>query len=517
MKMTESVKLSKKDFVAPADVRWCPGCGDYSILNALQKTLPEIGIQRENIVVVSGIGCSSRFPYYMNTYGFHTIHGRAPTVATGVKVTNPDLSVWMITGDGDALSIGGNHFMHLMRRNVDINVLLFNNEIYGLTKGQYSPTSEQGTKTKTSPMGSIDHPINPISLALAAEATFVARTSDGNPKHMNQILKAAASHKGCSFVEILQNCVIFNDKTFEDFLGRSVRDDNTLVLEEGKPLIFGKDRDKGVKYSSKGMEMVNIGEDGITLDDIVVHDPRNAPPGLTYAISRLRHPEAPVPMGVFKSVENRSVFEDMLVAQIDEATKAKGEGDLQKLLTGNGSWDVYEGKKSDRSTVTRIHDFASSEEQTIMSELEKGENAIASDPLLGALNNTIETMLAETETFPIATVSSEESLDVAIKLLLEKKIGCLPVIEDGKVLGILSERDITLKVMMKNIDLEFTPVSAIMSKDPTVLNTQNTVSHAISAMSAGSFRHLPVTDEEGNLQIVSVKGLMRYMSQKAKS
>jgi len=233
--------LTKKDFVTANEVRWCPGCGDYAILNAIQKTFPDLGIPKENFVVISGIGCSSRFPYYMETFGFHTIHGRAPSVATGVKVANPDLSVWMITGDGDGLSIGGNHLLHILRRNLNINILLFNNQVYGLTKGQYSPTSSVGMKTKSTPMGSFDHPVNPIQFALGAEATFVARTVDTNPKHMVETFKAAQAHQGTSFVEIFQNCVIFNKDVWEGIYGRDSRDEQILYLEEGKPLLFGKE------------------------------------------------------------------------------------------------------------------------------------------------------------------------------------------------------------------------------------------------------------------------------------
>lgn len=336
----ENVSLTKKDFVAPVEVRWCPGCGDYSILNSVQKVFPELGIPKEDFVVVSGIGCSSRFPYYMNTYGFHTIHGRAPTVATGVKTANPDLSVWMITGDGDGLSIGGNHLMHVLRRNPDINILLFNNRIYGLTKGQYSPTSEKGTMTKTSPMGSVDHPINPLSFALSAEATFVARTMDTNPKHMTETFKAAAAHKGVSFVEVFQNCVIFNDKVFEDVSGRAVRDDQTLMLEHGKPLVFGKEKNKGIRLNGLSPEVVTVGENGVEEKDLLVHDSKLDDTTYAFLLSKLAFPEFPTPMGVIRDVENKLVYEDQVVEQIEAAKAKKGEGDLQALLYGQDYWDI---------------------------------------------------------------------------------------------------------------------------------------------------------------------------------
>src|SRR3954462_8795886 len=265
-------QLKKADFVSDQEVRWCPGCGDYAILNNVQKVMPDLGISREKMVFVSGIRCSSRFPYYMNTYGFHSIHGRAPAIATGIKAANPDLSVWVITGDGDALSIGGNHFMHVLRRNLDINYILFNNRIYGLTKGQYSPTSVFGQRTKSTPMGVIDYPVNPLSLAIASEATFVARSIDIDVKHLGTTVEAAAKHKGVSFLEVYQNCNIFNDGAFDYFAERSVRPDKVLYLEHGKPMIFGKDRNKGIRMNGALPEVVTIGENGVTEAEILVHD-----------------------------------------------------------------------------------------------------------------------------------------------------------------------------------------------------------------------------------------------------
>src|SRR3979409_1459530 len=268
----------KAAFVSDQEVRWCPGCGDYAILNNVQKVMPELGIPREKIVFVSGIGCSSRFPYYMKTYGFHSIHGRAPAIATGIKSANPELSVWVITGDGDALSIGGNHFMHVLRRNLDINYILFNNRIYGLTKGQYSPTSVFGQRTKSTPMGVIDYPVNPLSLAIASEATFVASSIAIDGKHIGAMVEAAARHKGVSFLEVYQNCNIFNDGAFDYFAERSVRQDNVLYLEDGKPMIFGKDRNKGIRMNGAHPEVVTIGENGITEADLLVHNVNLADP-----------------------------------------------------------------------------------------------------------------------------------------------------------------------------------------------------------------------------------------------
>ena len=335
----EENKLTKKDFVTPNDVRWCPGCGDYAILNAIQRTFPELGVPKEKFVVVSGIGCSSRFPYYVNTYGFHTIHGRAPTVATGVKVANPELSVWMITGDGDGLSIGGNHLLHLLRRNPDVNVLLFNNRIYGLTKGQYSPTSEVGKRTKSTPAGSVDYPVNPLLFALGSEATFVARTSDTDMKHMVETFKAAHAHKGASFVEIFQNCVIFNNKTWEPVTGRENKDEQTLVLEEGKPLTFGADRNKGIRLNGLDPEVVTLGEDGVSEADLLVHNPKTANPAYASLLAQMAYPAFPTPFGILRHLEGRETYEDAVGHQIT-AARSKGEGELQALLTGNDSWVV---------------------------------------------------------------------------------------------------------------------------------------------------------------------------------
>lgn len=330
--------LTKKDFTSDQVVRWCPGCGDYSILAQTQKLLPELGIPKENVVFVSGIGCASRFPYYMNTYGMHTIHGRAPSFASGVKISNPELSVWLISGDGDALSIGGNHLIHILRRNVDVNILLFNNRVYGLTKGQYSPTSLPGHVTKSSPMGSIEQALNPLSLALAAEATFVARSVDTHAKHLGEVLKRAAAHKGTSFVEILQNCVIFNDKTWEDVTDKKTKENNALLLEHGKPMIFGAEKNKGIRLNGLKPEVVELGGD-ISESDLLVHDENCSDPTYAYLLSRMTYPEYPCPMGVFRSVE-KPTYEDQLVGQVKTAMEKKGEGDLNQLYSSADTWTV---------------------------------------------------------------------------------------------------------------------------------------------------------------------------------
>jgi 2-oxoglutarate/2-oxoacid ferredoxin oxidoreductase subunit beta len=336
---TEPIKLTRKDFVSDQEVRWCPGCGDYSILAQTQKVMPDFGVPKENIVFISGIGCAGRLPYYMNTYGFHTIHGRAPTIATGLKASRPELMVWVITGDGDALSIGGNHLLHSMRRNVDITMVMHNNRIYGLTKGQASPTSEFGKRTKSTPMGSVDRPIQPLTIALAAEATFVARTVDTHTEHIQGTLEAAGRHRGSSFVEVLQNCNIFNDGAWRDFTDREIREDRMLTLEHGKPMIFGKERDKGIRLVGLRPEVVTIGEDGITEADLLVHDAHSEDPYLALILSRMFWPEFPVPVGVLRAVQ-KPTHSDLLDAQIEQAKEKSGEGDLAKALVAGETWTV---------------------------------------------------------------------------------------------------------------------------------------------------------------------------------
>ncbi len=338
--IAEPPKYSKKDFVSNQTVRWCPGCGDYAILDAVQKSFATLGIPHEKIVVISGIGCSSRFPYYMNTYGFHTIHGRAPAFATGLKVARPDLSVWVVTGDGDGLSIGGNHLLHAMRRNIDLKVLLFNNRIYGLTKGQYSPTSEVGKITKTSPYGSIDRPIQPVSIALAAEATFVARGVDVHGAHLREIIGRAAAHRGSAFVEILQNCNIFNDGAFADVTDRKSSAEHKVELEHGKPLIFGAARDKGIRLDQSFDPVVTaVGEKGVPEEELLHHDEKTPNPSLAYLLSQLGPPEFPTPVGVFRDVKQET-YDGAVYRQIQEARQAGKVKDLNALLREGDIWEV---------------------------------------------------------------------------------------------------------------------------------------------------------------------------------
>ncbi len=331
--------LTNKDFTSDQEVKWCPGCGDYAILRAMQKALPNLERKKEDFVFISGIGCSSRFPYYMNTYGFHTIHGRAPAFATGVKLANPNLSVWQITGDGDALAIGGNHFIHALRRNIDINILLFNNEIYGLTKGQFSPTSKKGIKTKSNPHGTTDEPFSPSDLAIGAQGSFFARVVDTNPKLMQQIFVEAESHRGTSLIEILQNCVIFNDKTFAPITAKEVKQDAQIVLEQGKPMLFGAEMNKGIVLNGFKLEVVTIGENGITEKDILVHDAKEQDPTLHAMLARMRPPEFPAALGIIRAV-NRPTFDEGLLSQLEYEKENAKFNTVDELLQSGDTWEI---------------------------------------------------------------------------------------------------------------------------------------------------------------------------------
>jgi len=331
---------TKKDFQTDQEVRWCPGCGDYAILNAVQSVFPELGIPREQFVVVSGIGCSSRFPYYMNTYGFHSIHGRAPAVATGIKIARPDLEVWVATGDGDSLAIGGNHTIHMLRRNVGIKVLMFNNRIYGLTKGQYSPTSEIGKKTKSTPFGTADRPFDPLALAIGAGATFVARSVDVFQVHLKDTLRKTAAHRGAAYVEILQNCNIFNDGAWNEVTEKEARSEHVVELEHGKPLIFGRNRDKGIRLNGLEPEVVKLG-DGISEKDLMVHDEHNPNPNYAFVLAQMDAiPGFPTPLGVFRSWDLPR-YEDVMAAQVRDVTAKRGPGDIDKLLRSGDVWEVH--------------------------------------------------------------------------------------------------------------------------------------------------------------------------------
>ncbi|HLF14257.1 MAG TPA: 2-oxoacid:ferredoxin oxidoreductase subunit beta [Bacteroidota bacterium] len=335
---TPEVKLTGRDFQSDQDVRWCPGCGDYSILAQVQRVMPELNLPRHRIAFISGIGCSSRFPYYMNTYGFHSIHGRATAIATGLKIARPDMMVWVATGDGDGLSIGGNHLIHACRRNIDIKILLFNNQIYGLTKGQYSPTSEFGKVTKSTPHGSVDHPFNPLLVALGAEASFVARTLDRDPKHLQYVIKRAAEHRGTSFVEVYQNCNVFNDGAFFTFTEKDTRDDNVLAVEHGKPMIFGKAKDRGIRLDGFTPTVVSLADGKYSASDLMVHNEKDTM--LSFILARMSNlPNLPRPTGVIYSVE-RPLYEVEVARQIETAVQKQGEGDLAELLDSGDTWTI---------------------------------------------------------------------------------------------------------------------------------------------------------------------------------
>ena len=340
METKTEIKLSSKDFVTDQEIRWCPGCGDYSILKQVQTVMPELGLKREEIVFISGIGCSSRFPYYMETFGMHSIHGRATAIASGLKATRPELSIWIVTGDGDALSIGGNHLIHLLRRNFDVNILLFNNEIYGLTKGQYSPTSPVGKVAKSTPMGSVAHPFNPLALCMGADATFIARTMDRDPVHMRELLKRAHQHKGTSMLEIYQNCNVFNDGAFEIFTEKGTKKMNTLFVEQGKPLVFGENGSKGIKLD--GLKPIVVSLSDVSANDLWIHDETEQAKAnilVRFFNNKSDENKLPRPFGVFYK-EERFCYEDALNAQIAEAIANKGIGDLDELIRGKNTWTI---------------------------------------------------------------------------------------------------------------------------------------------------------------------------------
>jgi len=334
-----AVKLTVEDFKSDQMVKWCPGCGDHAILRAVEKVLPEIGYKKENFAFISGIGCSSRFPYYVQTYGFHSIHGRASAIASGVKIASPGLSVWIVTGDGDSMAIGGNHFIHLIRRNIDVNLLLFNNQIYGLTKGQYSPTSPLGSHTKTSPYGTIEHPFNPGELVLGAQGTFFARGVDVNPKLMTEIMFEAAKHDGTSVVEVLQNCVIFNEGAYNMLTDKENREERLIILRHGQPMIFGKNSDKGIRINGTRLEVVQLGENGITENDLLVHDQHSNDPGIHLMLAKMSYPEFPVAMGVIRSAKSET-YDDLMEEQIVQIKAKSKIKCMDDLLNSGETWFV---------------------------------------------------------------------------------------------------------------------------------------------------------------------------------
>jgi 2-oxoglutarate ferredoxin oxidoreductase subunit beta len=495
--------LTRKDFVSDQDVRWCPGCGDYAILAQMQRVLPELGIPKEKMVFVSGIGCSSRFPYYMNTYGIHSIHGRAPTLATGLKVANPDLHVWVITGDGDGLSIGGNHLLHLLRRNVNLNIILFNNRIYGLTKGQYSPTSLPGHKTKSSPMGSIEQSFNPTSVAIAAEATFVARSADRNTKHLAEILRRAAEHKGTSFVEIYQNCNIFNDGAWLHVTEAETKDDNTLILEDGQPMIFGKDKDKGIRLNGLVPEVVSLGN-GVTEADLLIHDETYEGPALAYLLSRLEYPAHPLPFGVFRRIE-RPTYEEQLMAQGKQAIEDRGPRDLAKLFHSGDTWIVPEDSGWKPEDLRGLPTEPSPSQPDLAPGIDSEE--AEQDDLTDLMLNPI----SELDLPDPHTVTPDTTLDIAVDTMQEKNLGCLVVTgDDGRLAGIFAQGDIFSQVAGKDIDLRSTTVSSLMTPDPTSLKRSAPIGHVLHLMAHHGYRHIPIIDGKGRpVKLASFKAILK--------
>jgi 2-oxoglutarate ferredoxin oxidoreductase subunit beta len=511
---TELEVLKPADFASDQDVRWCPGCGDYSILAQMKKMLPSLGIAREKMVFVSGIGCSSRFPYYMNTYGMHSIHGRAPAIATGLKSVRPDLSVWVITGDGDGLSIGGNHLMHAIRRNLDINIILFNNRIYGLTKGQYSPTSPLGKVTKSTPVGAIDNPIHPISIAIGCEATFVARSIDVNIKHLGDILQRAAQHEGTAFVEVYQNCNVFNDGAWEYATDRAVKADNIIELEHGKPLIFGKNRDKGIRLNGLEPEVVELGK-GISEDDLLFHDEKTPEPSLAYLLSRMRNEDGfPEPIGVFRAV-TAPQYDVELNRQVSEAIEKRGRGDLGKLFNAGETWTVAATETT--PAKTNGHSPDGLPDDTVIEESSGHPVPLAgASPVPRIVEKSLEKDLVSVLARRKHVVAKPETkVGEVLKQLVDQRVGCAVIVGNAeeKVVGIFSERDALLKLNTEFANLKDRPVSEFMTKNPETLQANAKIAFAVQRMDLGGYRHVPIVDDQGRLQgVISVRDILNYLT-----
>jgi 2-oxoglutarate ferredoxin oxidoreductase subunit beta len=499
--------LKRSDFVSSSEVRWCPGCGDYAVLNAVQNVLPRLGIPKEKYVFVSGIGCSSRFPYYLDTYGFHSIHGRAPTIATGVKVANPELSVWVITGDGDGLSIGGNHLVHALRRNLDMNIILLNNRIYGLTKGQYSPTSEKGTITKTSPYGVIDEPINPLRIALASEATFVGRALDTDPKHIAEVLEVGAEHAGTAFVEILQSCVIFNKKAWAGISDRSTREDRLLYLEQGKPLIFGEKRNKGIILNGTTPEVVTIGEQGITRGDLVVHDMYREDPVYAAMLTKMDYPDYPLPVGIYRA-SKKPLYEEELDKQIKEVTALRGRRNLQALLRGSEYWTVSrKGTSIKRSSS--ISALANDESQVMDEQIQALLKS--TDPLTASLKTTVGKIFYDYDYKRSKMLSPRDSIAKAIAHFTAARIECILLGDSKRLYGILSERDIIQNVVLTSIDRDRMPVSSIMRPVYEIMEESNSIGDVINILSISGHRHVPIRLKDGGFGLVTIRQILRFI------
>ncbi|MBL8164113.1 MAG: CBS domain-containing protein, partial [Anaerolineae bacterium] len=500
---------TRKDFVSDQTVRWCPGCGDYAILAAVQKALPELGVRREDTVFISGIGCSSRFPYYMNTYGIHSIHGRAPTLAAGLKVARPDLSIWIVTGDGDGLSIGGNHLLHMCRRNVDVNILLFNNRIYGLTKGQYSPTSLPGHKTKSSPMGSIEQSFNPLSVTLGAEATFVARSIDTLNKHLDEVIKQAAAHKGTSFVEIFQNCVIFNDNAWTHVSDKNVQDDNAIFLEADKPMIFGKNRDKGLRLNGLRLEVVTLGA-GVSEADLMLHDPSDR--NLAYILTQMEYPSFPVPFGVIYAVD-KPTYETQLMGQVHSAQQ-KGKTDLKSLYHSDYTWTVEADMRSVRVTDTTEMVISAAMDEEYLDDMEREMAGVLAAAQSGVHQGLAQDPLANLHSGKhLVTVTPDATLAEAIAIMQDSNIGALLVVDAARhPVGIFTERDVLFRVATRVTELREHTIDEFMTPNPDVLRADVPIAHALHLMTVHHYRHVPMIDDQGRaISIISFRDVVSYI------
>ncbi len=503
--------LTRKDFASDLAVRWCPGCGDFAILAQVQKTMPELGVPRENIVFISGIGCSSRFPYYMNTYGIHSIHGRAPTLATGLKCARPELTIFVVTGDGDGLSIGGNHFLHALRRNIDINILLFNNRIYGLTKGQYSPTSEIGKITKSSPDGSIDNPMNVIGVAIGAETSFIARTVANFQKHMAGVIHRAAEHRGASLVEIAQNCKIFNDGAWRHLTDPDTKADQVLFLEHGKPMIFGKAGEKGIRLNGLTPEVVDVAEVGE--ENLLVHDEAAAEPTLAYFLSRMGPPDFPTPVGVLRCID-KPVYDQALMAKI-EAARAGDPPGLDELFRRAENWTIpardVDGVECPCCATLNLPG-ADECEMCLISLTHEERSAPEDRRLLEA--SLYEDTVADLEPAAAVTVSEETTVREALGIMKDRAIGSVVVVDgEGRLAGLFTERDILALVADEDAGAADRRVGDLMTRDPETTTRTSTLAEVIHRLTVSELRYLPILDKEGRpVSIFAARDLVDFLS-----
>jgi 2-oxoglutarate ferredoxin oxidoreductase subunit beta len=508
---TKETGLTRRDFTSDQAVRWCPGCGDYAILAQIQKTLPDLGIPRENIVFISGIGCSSRLPYYMNTYGIHSIHGRAPTLATGLKCARPELQVWVTTGDGDALAIGGNHFLHALRRNIDINLVLFNNRIYGLTKGQYSPTSEIGKRTKSSPDGSIENPVNPIGVAIGAEASFIARTVDSFQKHMAGVLGRAARHSGAALIEVAQNCKIFNNGGWAHLTDPDIKADNVLFLEHGEQMRFGKSMEKGIRLNGLTPEVVDAAD--VDERELLVHDECATEPTLAYFLSRMGPPDFPTPVGVFRAVQ-KPVYDQQLMSQV-QAARERHPSDLNALYRQGETWAVPAAAlDGTRCPLCEHPNLPGADEcELCLASLtdEEPSAAEAQDRIVRSLR---EDRVEQLKPAKAASVRETETVETALRVMRDGRIGCVLVTgEEGRITGVFTERDVLTRVAAEGLDPAKAKVREVMTSNPETVKPDHPLAHVVHLMMVGDLRYLPLVDDRGSAAgVITSRGLIDYIA-----